>query len=62
MNRSDPAGDTVQHDRHGRWRFIAFMVNAAILVLAAMVFYGASALPDGTRRSRQQPTGFESPI
>ena len=45
---------------------IAFFVNAAILVLAAMVFYGKTSVTvpggDGGRPSARIATGFASPI
>ena len=45
---------------------IAFLVNAAILVLAAMVFYGKTSVVGGGRRGghvqRGTATGFASPI
>jgi Mn2+/Fe2+ NRAMP family transporter len=40
--RGDPHRHPLQHDRLAVALTLAFFVNAAILVLAAMVFYGKS--------------------
>ena len=60
--RVDPPGDPVQHARHTVALSLAFLVNAAILVLAATVSTArrASTLPGGSSWHSRDDTRLDS--